>query len=374
MSLKKTEPLPIAYEYFEKKLVMFLKGFNHVKGLNDAICQIMELKELNFHGKLIEKLGINRNNIIVKPFKFGISLKKDELRKVSLIELGSRNLNDPFFYPLRNKELINFPDFYFLYKFMEAVYFFNLGQILEKEDIRRLYFSGLDENIVSTLDNFEKISGKSNITNEFFLKLKQLKWKNDESKLFFNELNRARIDTVYDFTEFSDLDYSGNMSPSGSGLHRPNAQISTFPPLHKNAYILFGIPINRGVINYGIFFSVTDYGHPYFNFPATENAFLLFLVGCSAVNADRNRLNENDVIRAYKTYYKLLTSDILKLVDKIWKEKAKNKNNGYLVCDKCNEYYKLQPGESPDDFTNQCKCGGQLKYYDNIDWLFNEEL
>ena len=45
---------------------------------------------------------------------------------------------------------------------------------------------------------------------------------------------------------------------------------------------------------------------------------------------------------------------------------------GYLVCDKCNEYYKLQPGESPYDFTDKCECGGNLKYYENIDWLFQE--
>lgn len=46
---------------------------------------------------------------------------------------------------------------------------------------------------------------------------------------------------------------------------------------------------------------------------------------------------------------------------------------GYLVCDKCNEYYKLQPGESPDDFIDKCDCGGNLKYYENIDWLLKEK-
>lgn len=34
----------------------------------------------------------------------------------------------------------------------------------------------------------------------------------------------------------------------------------------------------------------------------------------------------------------------------------------YLVCDKCGIYYELQPGESPDDFTDQCECGGKLFY------------
>lgn len=34
---------------------------------------------------------------------------------------------------------------------------------------------------------------------------------------------------------------------------------------------------------------------------------------------------------------------------------------GYLICDKCQGYYELQPGESPDDFL-KCECGGNLKY------------
>jgi len=42
---------------------------------------------------------------------------------------------------------------------------------------------------------------------------------------------------------------------------------------------------------------------------------------------------------------------------------------GYLVCDKCNRYYKLQFGESPYDFTDECECGGKLEYYENIDFL-----
>lgn len=38
---------------------------------------------------------------------------------------------------------------------------------------------------------------------------------------------------------------------------------------------------------------------------------------------------------------------------------------GYLVCDKCKGYYTLQPGESPDDFSDKCECGGKLKYYED---------
>jgi hypothetical protein len=46
-----------------------------------------------------------------------------------------------------------------------------------------------------------------------------------------------------------------------------------------------------------------------------------------------------------------------------------NIDKGYLVCEKCNEYYQLQPGESAEDFTDECECGGKLKYYKDINWL-----
>jgi hypothetical protein len=38
----------------------------------------------------------------------------------------------------------------------------------------------------------------------------------------------------------------------------------------------------------------------------------------------------------------------------------------YLVCDKCGGYYELQPGESPDDFTDKCECSGHLRYVQDL--------
>jgi hypothetical protein len=36
---------------------------------------------------------------------------------------------------------------------------------------------------------------------------------------------------------------------------------------------------------------------------------------------------------------------------------------GYLICDKCGGCYELKPGESPENFTNECECGGIKKHY-----------
>jgi hypothetical protein len=45
---------------------------------------------------------------------------------------------------------------------------------------------------------------------------------------------------------------------------------------------------------------------------------------------------------------------------------------GYLICDKCGGYYKLDKGESADDF-DDCQCGGKLRYVDSLDEYLNDE-
>ncbi len=46
---------------------------------------------------------------------------------------------------------------------------------------------------------------------------------------------------------------------------------------------------------------------------------------------------------------------------------------GYLICDKCGGYYELQPGEKPEDFSNECECGGELIYSDTFDFIEENE-
>ena len=40
---------------------------------------------------------------------------------------------------------------------------------------------------------------------------------------------------------------------------------------------------------------------------------------------------------------------------------------GYLICNKCKNYYELQPGESPEDFELNCSCGGKLEFIKELD-------
>jgi hypothetical protein len=48
------------------------------------------------------------------------------------------------------------------------------------------------------------------------------------------------------------------------------------------------------------------------------------------------------------------------------KRDKQNENPGYLICDTCMGYYQLQPGESPDDFVEECECGGNLEHVKTI--------
>jgi len=319
-----------------------------VDGLNEVISEIIQFKEIGFYEKLLDKLGINRTGFR-RTINFGKSLKIEEMKKVPIINLGYENLSNPFiFFPeihdLLKKDLIIFLNIYFMYKFMEAVYFMNIDRMLENEDLIKLYFSGLDRRIIFALDKFDEVSEVPEPTTEFFLKLKALKWKKKSIKGFFNKLNKVRADFLYKNRK-SQL-YSN----------------PTFPPIHKIRTSVF----------YAIFFPRTSMTSPYTDFSITENLFILFLAACSAVDDNRGHINENDVIRAYITYYKLLKTDISRIVDKLWEEKSEDEDNGYLVCDRCQGYYKLQLGESPEDFSDECECGGRLNYYDNIDWVIKE--
>lgn len=61
-----------------------------------------------------------------------------------------------------------------------------------------------------------------------------------------------------------------------------------------------------------------------------------------------------------------MNSELNRMAEKI--QFLKPEYNGSLVCNKCGRYYELQYGESPDDFTGKCECGGILEYVENINY------
>jgi hypothetical protein len=45
---------------------------------------------------------------------------------------------------------------------------------------------------------------------------------------------------------------------------------------------------------------------------------------------------------------------------------------GYLICDKCGGYYEIQDGESPEDFSDECDCGGKLVYSESLESTYED--
>ena len=62
-----------------------------------------------------------------------------------------------------------------------------------------------------------------------------------------------------------------------------------------------------------------------------------------------------------------LMKDLGGLLDKSSKKssektiKPARKDQKFLVCNQCGGYYQLQSGESPEDFSLECDCGGKLE-------------
>ncbi len=62
-----------------------------------------------------------------------------------------------------------------------------------------------------------------------------------------------------------------------------------------------------------------------------------------------------------------LMKDLGGLLDKSSKKssektiKPARKDQKFLVCSQCGGYYQLQSGESPEDFSHECDCGGHLE-------------
>lgn len=176
------------------------------------------------------------------------------------------------------------------------------------EDLKNIYVSGLDHRIIRALDKFDEKQDVPKTDKEYLNALKNLRWGNSNTKKLLKKLNYFK-------------------SLIGQERFRLTYQVG----------------IQRA-----------------------EDKFILFTAGCSAVNEGKDKINENDIIKAYKTYFKLMKTDITKY--KVETEiDVNNPNNGYLICKKCERYYKLQYGESPGDFSDECECGGELMFIENLD-------
>ncbi len=292
-----------------KKLIIEIREEYAVPGLEETIKEIENLKNSAYYERLYGAVRLWWR-IVADEGTF----TKEENQKIRLLVLASQNLRK---FSLR-PSVVDYETFKTLYSFLEYFYYMNSGERLTHEDEMNVYFSGLDERIVFAQDKFDKIEEIREPTDNFFKKLSNVKWQDKGVDNFFDKLDGIMFHSIHS---------------------------------------LFGDEL---------------LSEDQFSFYSIQSGFLQLISACSAVTNGRNEINEKDVLKAYKTYFKLMKTDTTKYKAIPERIKWLEKQDGYLVCQKCNGYYKLQPGESPEDF-EECQCGGKLKYYENIDWLFKKK-
>ena len=292
-----------------KRLINQLEGYD-LEGIDEFLDEIRNLKELDTYKLLIEAVITSKLNG-TKP------LTINEISHVKILNLAKSNLRSGnLLKTIFTGSLITLNDVVSIYSFIESVYYINICRKLNQNDLFNIHFSRLDERIIFALDDFDEIDLKNlpEPSPEYFQELKKVKWNNKKSKNFYKKL----MELMSELTNFA-LNY---------------------PDLNK-------------WIKY-----VSKYR-------STEDLFILTLAGCSAVNNNRLTIKEEDVIIAYKTFFKLIKTDVTKYkADPLIVQDMHEENPDYsdvLVCKNCGEYYKLEPGESPANFES-CHCGGELKH------------
>ena len=240
-----------AFSSAEKLSKKILKEFKGLNGLEEVVNEIMGLGDSEIYWKYFQATKMGG-----EINEQGFELTKDEKQNIRLINLAYDNLSNPALNIPPITDLIEFLAFYVMYRIFEDIYHVYKGSKMNHEDKIKILYGKLDERIVFALDKFDEVSNTPEPTAEFFLKLKKVNWKDKKTKKLYGRLHE----------------------------------------LNSNNFIEKRKP---GFIS---------------KFTATENAFILFLAGCSAVNDGRDKIEQSDVICAYKTYFKLLNTDITKLV------------------------------------------------------------
>ncbi|MBU4534239.1 MAG: hypothetical protein KKF16_00040 [Euryarchaeota archaeon] len=301
-----------AIEYNLKKT---LDELNHkdIKGIELILNEIDGLKESMIYEKMYNGSVLGK-----KIFSSDAQLIETEKNQSNhLMAIGFKNLGKFPFHVPQFSSLISFANLNALYSLLVLAYYAHANKELGCEDFRNIYLSGLDHKVIQTLDKFDETLNVPKTDKEYLIALKNLRWKNSDTTKLLKKLN----------------------------------------------YVKSLIGQNRFRLTYQI------------GIQRAEDKFMLFIAGCSAVNNERNEISEDDVIKAYQTYFKLINTDITKYkaIDKSYEPEITGKvNNDYLVCEKCNGYYKLQPSESSENF-DRCQCGGKLIYYENINEFENAE-
>lgn len=281
----------------------YLKGLD-VLGLSEILEEIKNNWESGFYADLMLAYVSRDDGGTQRVFKV------EELSQNKLMFLAKEYLprTDAKTIALSITDVNNFKT---LHVFIETVYFLNKGCPASWEDSLNVYFGGLAEKLVLNLDKFDELEKTPEPTAEFFQKLGKTKIASEET---------------------SDI----SLKISALLMHIEGE--------------IFGMNFN-------------DFDSDY---RPTEGGFINLLAGCSAALDNREIISPDDIIKAYKTFFKLIKTDVTvyKAHEHILKEMPEYA--GYLVCKECGTYYPIPEGESTDDYSDVCVCGGKLEYKDEL--------
>lgn len=295
-----------------REILSYLESFN-VDGLEEILSEIEDIRKSGLYNKLIKAVTMDKFH--------GDKDFMGELPRYRMLKLAYDNLRmGGLLTTIFTSSFVTVKEILTVYTFIESVYYMNTGR-LKQNDILNIYFSGLDECIFFALDKFDQVNSDDlpKPTPEYFQELRKVRWKDKKAKGLYDKLTRLMLeiqDLVCEHTGFTV--WNSNYAP-------------------------------------------------------TEDVFIQVLSACSAANDGRVEIEAEDVVMAYRTFFKLIKTDVTKYKAIPERIKWLEKQDGYLVCHDCGGYYKLQPGESPNDFSDTCKCGGELRYYEDIDWLFKKK-
>lgn len=231
----------------EKTKEKLLKKFEEVEGLKEITEKIINLLDSEIYKKVYDAS--------MKGHEGGLTTEEyaEDLLKMPQVRMASNILKNPPLYVASLTGVIISIHFISMMHVIMWIFYTFLQKDLNHEDVLKAHTIIL-ERLMSSLDNFNNVKEYQAPDEEFYKKLKKIKWDKQAKKLF------KRI---------SDLKFEISFEMFGSSFS-------------------------------------TSFG-------TGEDFALTFLAACNAVNNNRNKILEEDVIKAYKTYLKLLSTDITKL-------------------------------------------------------------
>jgi hypothetical protein len=233
-------------ESSNEKSKKILDEFNGIEGLNDVVNGFIGLSDSEVYNDVYE--------VSAKGHEEGLTIDKygKNLLEIPQVKHAASVLKNPPIYLPPLTDVITAITFISTEHVIIWVYYTYTQQDLSHKDVLKVHTIIL-ERLISSLNNFNTVKNYKTHDEEFYKKLKEIKWDKTGKKLF---------------KEMSDL--------------RFKTQLEIF----RSDFTSFG---------------------------TAEGFALTFLAACNAVNQGRNKILPEDVVVAYRSYLKLLNTDITKL-------------------------------------------------------------